>query len=172
MHRCASDEILFIKENIAGRSYAEMTNLFNKHFALRGKKKLTSGQLRHILRKYKLSNGLPRRFLPGHTPHNKGRISYYFQPGYSAYNYLPVGTAQTDFYGYVKVKVADPDVWESKHTLIWEKANGPVPKGHVIIFADKNKLNFCLDNLIMVSRSELMVMNRNGRPYFFGQRFN
>jgi hypothetical protein len=44
--------------------------------------------------------------------------------------------------------------------MIWEKANGKVPKGHVVIFADGNIRNFNLDNLMLVSRAELGVMNR------------
>ena len=56
------------------------------------------------------------------------------------------------------IKTADPDVWEREHRAIWEAENGPVPQGHRIIFADGNKSNFDLDNLLLVSRSELSVM--------------
>jgi hypothetical protein len=58
------------------------------------------------------------------------------------------------------VKIANPDVWKVKKTIIWEAANGPIPKGYVVIFADRNKSNFDLDNLLLVSRKELMIMNR------------
>ncbi|MDR1374691.1 MAG: HNH endonuclease [Treponema sp.] len=164
--RCTPEEIRYLKENIIGRSYNEITELFNRHFGLRGKKKLSFWQIKGILQRHKLSSGLPRRFLPGHIPHNKGRTSYYFRPGYTAYNYCPIGTERINSRGHVEVKIADPNRWKSKHTLIWEAANGPVPRGHVIIFADKNKLNFSPDNLLLVSKNELMVMNRCG--LFFG----
>jgi hypothetical protein len=62
----------------------------------------------------------------------------------------------------MEVKIRDPKTWKSKHTLIWEKARGRVPEGHVIIFADGNRLNASLGNLLMVSRRELAVMNRLG----------
>jgi hypothetical protein len=52
--------------------------------------------------------------------------------------------------------------WRHKHITIWEAANGKVPRGHVVIFADGDKSNFALDNLILVSRGELVVMNRCG----------
>ena len=39
--------------------------------------------------------------------------------------------------------------------------HGEIPKGYVVIFADKNKSNFSKDNLIAISRSQLKVMNKN-----------
>jgi hypothetical protein len=59
--------------------------------------------------------------------------------------------------GYTKVKTA-LGKWASKHVLIWEEANGPVPEGCRITFADGNKRNFDLDNLICVSRQEWGAM--------------
>jgi len=53
---------------------------------------------------------------------------------------------------YIWVKVAEPNVWRMKHHLIWEAAFGPIPKGYLVIFADRDKSNFKLDNLIMISR--------------------
>jgi hypothetical protein len=174
MHRCTAKEVIFIKNKITGRRYAEMTDLFNEHFCLRGKKRLTFGQLRAILQKYKLSNGLPRRFLPGHIPSSKGlkvsreeikRTDSMYKPGHIPSTCKPIGAERINGYGYVEIKIADPNVWKSKHTVIWEKAYGPVSKGHIIIFADGNKINFELENLLMVSRRQLIVMNRNGLIY-------
>jgi len=71
-----------------------------------------------------------------------------------------VGDESTDRHGYTKTKTAD-GTWKRKHFLIWEKANGKVPKGHAVIFADGNKQNMALDNLLMVSRQELGLMNIN-----------
>lgn len=64
--------------------------------------------------------------------------------------------------GYVQVKIANPNKWKLKHELIWEASNGKRPKHHVIIFADQNRLNFDLDNLVLISRRELLVCNRRG----------
>ncbi len=55
---------------------------------------------------------------------------------------------------YLKVKVAEPDVWVFKHRYVWELANGPIPEGHMIQFADKNTLNCELENLMLVSNKE------------------
>jgi hypothetical protein len=75
----------------------------------------------------------------------------------------PIGT-EINREGYLKVKIKngyDEKNYKSKHVLVWEEANGPIPEGHVVIFADRNKENFDLDNLILVSKKELCWMNHN-----------
>jgi hypothetical protein len=63
--------------------------------------------------------------------------------------------------GIVEVKVAEPHVWRSKHCLVWEAHHGrQVPDGHVVIFADRDRRNFAPNNLLLVSRGELVVMNK------------
>lgn len=37
--------------------------------------------------------------------------------------------------------------------------------GHKVIFADKNKRNFSIDNLILVANSEALIMNTNKLIY-------
>jgi hypothetical protein len=82
--------------------------------------------------------------------------------GHKPWNYKPVGTERTNTDGYVEIKTADPNKWRPKHIIIWEKANGPVPKGYVVIFADGNKQNVVLNNLLLISRKELAIMNKRG----------
>lgn len=54
---------------------------------------------------------------------------------------------------------------------IWEKANGPVPKGHVLILKDGDPLNLKLDNLELITRAELIARNRNSLKTGQGRRF-
>jgi hypothetical protein len=163
MHKYTPEEIRFIKSEIAGRSYAELTELFNQRFGL----SVTVGQMKSFRGNYGLRNGRDFRFPPGHVPFNKGRkgvnqggIETQFKPGQMPHNYQPVGTERINTDGYAEVKIRNPKTWKAKHLIIWEAAYGTVPKGNVIIFADGNRLNLSLDNLLMVSRSELVVMNR------------
>jgi hypothetical protein len=58
------------------------------------------------------------------------------------------------------VKVAEHTKPKPKQRLIWEAANGQIPKDHAVLFADRNKSNMNLDNLLLVSRRELAVMNK------------
>ncbi|WP_236923177.1 HNH endonuclease signature motif containing protein [Enterococcus wangshanyuanii] len=46
--------------------------------------------------------------------------------------------------------------------MIWEKENGPIPAGHVLMFSDGNKENIRLDNLLLITQNQLLQMNRNG----------
>lgn len=107
----------------------------------------------------------------GSHPWNKGKkgISYegmkatQFKKGHKPHNWVPVGSERITPDGYVQIKVQEGKKqhnWKGKHILIWEAANGPVPKGHVIIFGDGNKRNFDLNNLLLVSRKQLVRLNQ------------
>jgi hypothetical protein len=133
-----------------------MTELFNERFRLR----ITLKQMETLLYKHGLRNGIGS-FLPGHVPSNKGKT----HPSRQG-NYKPVGSERTENgYSVVKVSARKNQYhknWRRRHDVIWEKAHGKIPRGHVVIFADGNRRNFALDNLVLVSRSELAVMNRLG----------
>lgn len=84
-----------------------------------------------------------------------------FKKGHRPSNYCPVGTVRIKGDGYTYVKITDPGVWKQKHVLVWEAVNGPRPKGHKLIFADGNKQNFRLENIILVSNAEHVRLNQN-----------
>ena len=68
---------------------------------------------------------------------------------------VPLGSKQF-VRGVCYIKVSDqPGRWRPKHLLIWEATYGPIPKGHYVKFADGDKSNFRLDNLILVSYSQV-----------------
>jgi hypothetical protein len=164
-HKYTAKEIKFLSRKVAGRSYAEMTALFNKRFGL----SMTAKQIGSTLKRFNLSNGRDCRFRPGLVPHNKGKKRWWtggeetrFKPGQMPHNYLPVGSERITRDGYAEIKIRNPGTWKARHIIIWEKAHGKVPKGNAIIFADGNRLNLKLENLLMVSRAELAVMNRSG----------
>ncbi|MNC69024.1 hypothetical protein D3C75_1196760 [compost metagenome] len=54
-------------------------------------------------------------------------------------------------------------MWRGKHLIVWELHCGrSVPKGHVVIFGDGDRRNFDPDNLILVTRGQLAIMNKRG----------
>jgi hypothetical protein len=55
--------------------------------------------------------------------------------------------------------ILTPDRKIPLQRFIWEREFGPIPKGYNIIFKDRNPLNCNLDNLDLVSNSELMIRN-------------
>jgi hypothetical protein len=132
-HKWTPEEVQFIKDNLSRYSYAKMTDLFNGHFG----SSITHNQIKCIIRRNNF-----------HNDHNWLKCK--------------IGTERRSPTGYVIVKIDHSNGWRLKNRLIWEKANGPIPKGHCVIFADRNKLNFDLDNLLLVNYRELLVMSHQG----------
>jgi len=160
-HKYTLEQIQFLKDNIHGKSYAYIHTLFNQYFNVSIKK----FQIIGTLKRHGLQNGINSQFKVGLPPHNKGLKGFNagnstrFKAGNIPTNHRSIGSEKIDVYGYLRVKIAEPKTWKLKHVLVWEQENGRIPKGYVVIFADGNKNNFIADNLLLVSRRELMVMN-------------
>lgn len=128
------------------------------------------------------------RFEKGHVPFNKGKTWDEFMPKESqersrtttfkkgnmpANGNQPIGTERIGSDGYVWVKVAerktDPksahDNWVQKHRKVWEDANGPIPENHVVMFADGDRSNCELGNLVCIPRSSLSIINHEELPW-------
>ncbi|AZS15341.1 HNH endonuclease signature motif containing protein [Paenibacillus lutimineralis] len=160
----------FIRRNVSGRLNEDLADLVNKKFSLQ----ITARQMNTYKKNHGLVSGLDCRFLKGSTPANKGTKGLYnvggnrtsFKKGQQALNYKPVGSERIDRDGYTLIKVSDEGPWNKrwrhKHKVIWEEKHGPIPKGHVILFADQNRRNIDLDNLIMIKQSQLSVLNKKG----------
>lgn len=125
-------------------------------------RKITNDELRGM--------GKMHRFPKGHVPMNKGqkmsnevktRIRHtFFKKGSKPHNTQQVGYTRKNAEGYTEVKLADR-VFVGLHRLLWEQHNGPIPKGMAVIFADGDKSNFDLENLVCVSRGDLAILNKN-----------
>ena len=108
--------------------------------------------------------GNQSRFQPGHTTWNKGAKGYMgsnatsFKKGHKPHNTRNKGETSRDKEGYLLVKIGNRK-WIRKHKLIWEETNGPIPKGHVIKIKDKNKENYSLENIELITQAENMKRN-------------
>lgn len=121
-----------------------------------------------------IRNSRKHQFKKGSIPHNLGvqmpleikeKIKHTFFPkGHIPHNSKPIGTERIDSEDYVVIKVAEPNVWKSKHVFEYEKVHGKVKKGFKVIFADGNKRNFDIDNLLCISGADLLKRN-NPRCY-------
>ncbi len=162
-HIWSDEEKEYLKEVTPGHHYKEIQELINNKFNL----ELTVEQINGAIGRYKLNTGFNGQFKKGSIPANKGtkgltsanRTS--FKKGQTPVNYRPVGSERVNVEGYTEVKIADPNKWRLKHIVIWEKEKGPLPKGHAIIFGDGNRENLDIDNLILVTRRQLLILNRN-----------
>ena len=160
----SDEEKEYLKKITPGHHYVEIANMMNKEF----NREFTVNQIKGAIGRYKLNTGFNGRFKKGNVPHNKGKKGLYykgcektwFKKGQASINHKPVGSERIDLDGYTLIKVAEPSVWKLKHRVIWEKANGPIPKNYTVIFLDGDKSNTDINNLALVSRSELLIVNQ------------
>src|SRR5574337_2009025 len=96
------------------------------------------------------------------TQFKKGR------PAQEARNYVPIGTEKYDSKRKVTVRkiTDDPAIfpamrWRPVHVLVWETANGPIPKGHIVVF--KKGLKTLVSADITVDRLDLVTLAENMR---------
>ena len=121
--------------------------------------------------------GAPYRFKKGHVPANKGLRRPGWAPGRMKETQFkkgerngvavrlcrPIGAERISKDGYLQRKVND-DLplqarWRAVHVLLWEATHGPLPRGHAITFSNGNRRDIRLDNLVSVTRRELMARN-------------
>ena len=106
------------------------------------------------------------RFHKGHIPTNKGKkVSQeiyekmsptMFKKGHINRNKKAVGSERVNVYGYIEIKVAEPNRWRLKHRIIWEQHNGIIPEGCNVQFKNHNTLDCRIENLYLISKSEQM----------------
>ena len=165
--------IEFIRMNITGCHFVKLTDMFNKQFGM----SLTVAAMISLADRHGLHNGIdckvnkgyePSQFKKGHVPFNKGKKKYWiggeetqFKKGNTPHNHKPVGAERVNGDDYIDIKIAEPNKWKGKHILAYEEINGPIPKGYNIIFGDGNNRNFDTSNLILVSKNQLLQLNRN-----------
>lgn len=154
----------FIRDNVAGKLATDLTDIFNKEFGT----EVTVGQIRAFKQRNKLRSGIDCRIKKGSTPANKGvkGIVYegckktWFKKGGKPINHKEVGSERVTKDGYTEIKVAEPNKWALKQRFMWEKYHGKPQKGYTVVFGDGDKSNFSIDNLILVSRHQLLIMNK------------
>lgn len=164
----SQEERDFIAAYAVGHSYKEIQEAFNKKFLT----DVSIGQIKSYMGNHKIVTGKTGRFEKGHIPANKGTHIGGWEPtqfkkGRISENHKPVGTISVRHnrkrgQKYVYVKVAEPNKWRPLHVVEWEKHNGPVPEGKIVIFLDGDVLNTQIENLTLVSRSVHARLNQMG----------
>lgn len=168
------EQAQFIRDNYTGRSVKEMTVLFNRRFETHK----TAKQIRSFCHNRGLISGCTGQFRKGHRPWNYGTKgqglmgpnSGSFKKGNMPPNKKPLWHERIDSRdGYLLMKVPERNPYtgcrtryKSKHVYKWEQEHGPVPEGHCLLFIDGDKTNIKLENLMLVSRNELLQLNKVG----------
>ncbi|WP_423186810.1 HNH endonuclease signature motif containing protein [Alishewanella sp. d11] len=160
------EQAAFIAEGYKKWSLERLTAEFNQQF---GTDK-TVNQIRSFTRNHKLKSGRTGQFEKGNPAHNKGIKGWMpggnaqksqFKKGHMPASHKPVGSERIcSKGGFVMVKVAEPRTWRMKHVIEWEQHNPPLKKGECVTFKDNNPLNWPIDNLMLVTRAQLAVMNK------------
>lgn len=166
-HQFTKEEVEYLREisYMRYRTSKEIRDMMEEKFRF----EYTLSQIKGKLKREKIKTGINARFAKGHTPYNKGKkisvnpksVKTQFKKGNTPHNTMPIGTEVKNEDGYTKVKIAEPNIWELKHRLIYKKYKGDIPEGSNVIFKDKNKENFNIDNLMLVTREKMLYMNKN-----------
>jgi hypothetical protein len=96
------------------------------------------------------------------TQFKKGAMS-----GAAQHNYVSIGSLRITRDGILEKKVTDdPSVYPAKRwrpvtRLVWEKANGPIPKGHVVRF--KKGLHTTEESEVTIGKLECVSLAENMR---------
>lgn len=168
----------FILKNYKGTGNLELTNMFNLEFD----ENISVRQMKSYKGRNKLDSGLTGRFEKGQKSFNKGlkwddfiskegqanSLKTTFKKGNKPKNTRPIGSTWIDKDGYLYVKVRDKGkrfgrkgMWQPYHHLVWIAEKGEIPEGYMIIFLDRDRSNFDINNLAMVTQAEKMRIQHN-----------
>ena len=163
-HIWSDEEKQYLAEITPGRGYKEIQSMMSCKFGF----DYTHHQIKGAITRNKLNTGRTGRFEKGRATWNKGTKGLTkanvtsFKKGQKPHNYKPLGSERITKDGYCEIKVSDTGRrWRPKHVLIYEKHHGKVPKGSAVIFLDGDKRNFDIDNLHLVTRNQLAMLNKN-----------
>lgn len=170
-HIWTEEEIEFIRKIYPYYENKEISKMVKEKFGF----EVSTRNLQNVRNKYKI----PKKVIPnsgcyrkGDVPWNKGREmsdetkekvkKTWFKKGQIPKNHKPVGSTRVDRDGYKLIKIAEPNKWALYHRHLYEVEHGEkLKKNEAVIFADGDKTNFDIDNLVKVSRANLLYINKN-----------
>ena len=120
----------------------DLAAAFNARFG----RSVSAANIAAVCKRNGWTTGRSGRFEKGIVPANKGTKGLMkanagsFRRGLVPHNAVPVGT-EAVAKGWVKVKVAEPDVWRNKSELVWEAAGRKLEKGFLLIHLDGDFAN-------------------------------
>lgn len=157
------EQLAFIEANctLERKALTENVNLkFNT--------KLTVDQIKALCTRKGWKTGRNGFFAKGSKPWNTGTKgvvkpnSGNFRKGQVSWNHKPIGHERIcSKDGYILIKTAEPRTYEHKHRVIWVQHHGAIPDDHVVMFKNMDRTDCRIENLILLSRSELVRYNQS-----------
>lgn len=181
-----TEEVIdFMIENYKGKDNIELAKMLNERFDLNTNNDRVSSVKANLKRRkgIDLTTNINRGcYKKGISPSNKGKKwdeyltkeqqekarKTTFKKGNIPPNRSEIGQERMTQDGYTEIKIQDGTLnknWVLKHRYIYEQHYGKIPDGYNVMFADKNRQNFDIDNLILVSKHEDLIMNNNKLIY-------
>ena len=162
-YKWRDEEKLYLKEITPGRHYKEIQELMYEKF----NHQFTISQIKSAISRYKLNTGFTGRFEKGHVPVNKGTKGMMkanktsFKKGQIPKNVRAVGSERVNVEGYTEIKIEEPNKWRLKHRVLYEEYhNVKLNSNESIIFMDGDRSNMSKENLTLVTRQELLKLNK------------
>ena len=149
-------------------SASEMSKGINDEFSL----STSPDEIKGWRARTKNPRPTPSRFQKGHTPFSKGKKwDEYMSPESQArsrmttfrkgdvpHNVQPLGSISI-MSGYWVMKVTNVgnqhQKWKFLHRLLWEKENGPIPKGMNVVFRNGDRNDIRMENLMLMNNKEM-----------------
>lgn len=175
-----SDEELAWIEAHSDQVRKDLHAAFQKRF---GRTDVSVDSIKSLCTRKGWKTGRTGHFVKGNPPMNKGKKMPFnensartqFKKGGLPHNHRGAGHERIcPKDGYVILIVAERNPWTGaetrpvlKHRWLWEKANGPIPNGHVLKCLDGDKTNCDPGNWELVSQSMLPRLSggRKGKGY-------
>jgi hypothetical protein len=161
----------YIFNNYQNKSNKSLSEEINKKFKTNFNGDSIGNFKSRMLKKgINLRNGINDTcFCKGHIPINKGTKGMFnlegnitsFKKGHIPACFRQIGSERITKDGYIEIKVANPNKWRLKHRVVWESINGTLKRRQKIVFLDCNRQNISINNLILVSDSEMLIINKN-----------
>jgi hypothetical protein len=160
-----SQHIDFLRKRYIDLNQPRLCKLFNETFGFN----INTKALSSLLKRHKIKSGRTGQFEAGQESWNKGKKGLmtggdagWFKPGHMPINHRTLHSERINKDGYIEMKIAEPNVWKLKHRVVYEKQKGQIPDDKILHFLDGNKTNCAVENLILISRSQGVVMNKLG----------
>ena len=149
-------------------SASEISRGINKEFSL----STSPDEIKAWRARTKNPRTTPSRFQKGHIPFSKGKKwDEYMSPESQArsrmttfrkgdvpHNVQPLGSISI-MSGYWVMKVTNVgnqhQKWKFLHRLLWEKENGPIPKGMNVVFRYGDRNDIRMENLMLMNNKEM-----------------
>ena len=171
MFRYSPEQLDWLRSSYPSMSQNELVVAFNKYF----KTDRPATSILACLKNHNITSGRTGCFKKGQKAWNEGLKGFMganatsFKKGRQPHNTRELWSERVSKDGYIEISVPERNPhtgfktrFKPKHVWIWEQENGPKPKSTAIIFKDGDYRNFEIDNLILVTRSELLSLNLNG----------